>query len=639
MLGENDSFSIKDLGAIMIKLIKGQNDFETWCVKNSRQYLLNEWNYEKNGDLKPSDVSSGSGKRVCWKCSRGHEWSIRIADRSNGSGCPVCSNRVVVNGYNDLQTTNPDIAAEWDYEKNKGIRPDAITCKSNKYAFWICSRGHSYGMRIDHRTDGHGCPYCAGSKIIPGFNDLITWAQKNNPRLLKRWDEKQNGSIPEKEPLSSQREVWWKCDVCGHSYRNKIKNEYDNLFCPYCNKRNRTSFPEQVLFFYIKQIFPEAINGFSTKEISEIDIYIPSMKTGIEYDGKNWHAGSQAYCKERFKYEMCQKAGIKLIRFREKIDKTNYSEICDEVIKSSYNVGKEVFENEVREFLDRYGKANINIQRDRNKIYDLYFSNLREKSLQHLFPEIAREWDYTLNSPITPEMVSAYSNEKFYFLCPQGHSYESVIAKRTGRNDGCPYCSGKQVMFGYNDLFTLFPELEKEWDCEKNTVNPQMVGKGYDKKVWWRCSKCGYSFYMSPNTRTSQGAGCAKCKGGVALKVNKYDIEGRYLQTFPSLSEAAKNEDLTPSAIGNACKGRTPSNGFLWRINPTDNNDIEPYVKKPINNKPVNQFDLDGNFIRSFVSETEAKKITGAAKVGEVCKGKRKQSGGYIWRYAETDTL
>ena len=111
------------------------------------------------------------------------------------------------------------------------------------------------------------------------------------------------------------------------------------------------------------------------------------------------------------------------------------------------------------------------------------------------------------------------------------------------------------------------------------------------------------------------------------------------IQTFPSLSEAAKNEDLTPSAIGNACKGRTPSNGFLWRINPTDNNDIEPYVKKPINNKPVNQFDLDGNFIRSFVSETEAKKITGAAKVGEVCKGKRKQSGGYIWRYAETDTL
>ena len=72
----------------------------------------------------------------------------------------------------------------------------------------------------------------------------------------------------------------------------------------------------------------------------------------------------------------------------------------------------------------------------------------------------------------------------------------------------------------------------------------------------------------------------------------------------------------------------------IWRINPTDNNDIEPYVKKPINNKPVNQFDLDGNFIRSFVSETEAKKITGAAKVGEVCKGKRKQSGGYIWRYA-----
>ena len=53
--------------------------------------LTKEWNYEKNGDLTPSDVLPNSGKKVWWKCSEGHEWQATIASRNGGRGCPVCA--------------------------------------------------------------------------------------------------------------------------------------------------------------------------------------------------------------------------------------------------------------------------------------------------------------------------------------------------------------------------------------------------------------------------------------------------------------------------------------------------------------------------------------------------------------------
>lgn len=38
-------------------------------------------------------------------------------------------------------------------------------------------------LSIDHRTSGHGCPYCSGRKAITGKNDLAT----KYPMLLDEW--------------------------------------------------------------------------------------------------------------------------------------------------------------------------------------------------------------------------------------------------------------------------------------------------------------------------------------------------------------------------------------------------------------------------------------------------------------------
>ncbi len=72
------------------KAIEGVNDLATLNPK-----LAKEWDYEKNGNLFPSQFKPNSGKKVWWKCNKGHEWQTTISHRSLGNGCPVCAGKKV----------------------------------------------------------------------------------------------------------------------------------------------------------------------------------------------------------------------------------------------------------------------------------------------------------------------------------------------------------------------------------------------------------------------------------------------------------------------------------------------------------------------------------------------------------------
>ena len=608
-----------------------------FLIQNKK--LMSEWDYEKNKNIDVSKITFSSGKKYWWKCSKGHSHYASVASKNKEMKCPVCNGHKVLIGYNDLFTVCPNLKKEWDFENNI-LNPYKLTAGSNKIASWVCVNGHHFNMKISHRKDGHGCPYCSGNKILSGFNDLETWCKNHDNHTLKKWDYIKNNILPSECSKTSNLKVWWKCDICGYEYKNSIGNEVSNIYCPKCNKRNKTSFPEQVIYFYLKKEFHDAINGYKDKKngITEIDIYIPSLKIGVEYDGINWHGSDTTYKKELLKYNACRNNNIHLIRFKEKVLERDFK-TCDEILTSSYNIDISKFNDEVQSFINRYNdNIKIDIEKDRVNIYNQYLSILKNKSLATLYPEIAKEWDYEKNSPLTPEMIPAFINEKFYFVCNKGHSYEINVSKRTSRGDSCPICSGKRVQKGYNDLATTNPELLKEWDYEKNIIKPEEISRGYDKKVWWKCKKCGNSYYSSPNSRSSQNVGCKYCNGGVAKKVNQYDKNGNYIKTYDSCSEAARILEVSNSAISNACKKHSLCSEYQWRYQDESNinkDSIGKYNSELFNNKEVCQYTLDGEYIKSYSSITIAQRETGASKIGMVCVGKRHSSGGYIWKYKE----
>ena len=85
--------------------------------------LISEYNYKKNGEIDLNTITTGSHKKIWWKCSKGHEWESEVKSRNAGRGCPFCANKKVLVGYNDITTTNPILAKEWNYEKNENLKP------------------------------------------------------------------------------------------------------------------------------------------------------------------------------------------------------------------------------------------------------------------------------------------------------------------------------------------------------------------------------------------------------------------------------------------------------------------------------------------------------------------------------------
>ena len=71
--------------------------------------LMKQYNFERNTDQNLNELTLGSKKNIWWKCEKGHEWEANICDRFRGNGCPYCSNKKVLKGYNDLETNNPKL--------------------------------------------------------------------------------------------------------------------------------------------------------------------------------------------------------------------------------------------------------------------------------------------------------------------------------------------------------------------------------------------------------------------------------------------------------------------------------------------------------------------------------------------------
>lgn len=166
-----------------IKLLKGFNDLQTKFPS-----LAIEWS-DKNLPLTPDAVNEKSTKNVWWKCSTcGYEWKAVVKARVKGGMCPVCAERAVLQGYNDLGTTDPYLLSEWDFEKNTKWTPSNVSRNSMKVVWWKCGAGHSYRAKISDKTiEQKGCPQCEAEfqQALPQMLIMMYGAQngitvKNN---------------------------------------------------------------------------------------------------------------------------------------------------------------------------------------------------------------------------------------------------------------------------------------------------------------------------------------------------------------------------------------------------------------------------------------------------------------------------
>lgn len=371
-----------------------------YCMRTGTHELLAQWNGPRNGVLTSRDISFGSSKKIWWICAEGHEWQAAAWSRtSQGSGCPVCAGKVLVPGVNDLMTRDPDLAKQWHPTKNGSLSPQDVMCGSRRRVWWMCSQGHEWEVAVKVRSSGNGCPFCAGKILMPGINDL----QTVNPDLAAQWHPTKNGDVtPDAIISGSRQKAWWICSE-GHEWQARINSRSSNgSGCPICSGR---------------QVIPG------------------------------------------------------------------------------------------------------------------------ENDLATLYPLIAQQWHPTKNGSLTAANVSAYSNRKVWWMCQQGHEWCSDIKERTARNKGCPYCTGRRVLAGYNDLETVYPKIAEQWYQPFNgALTPRDVTAGSSQKVWWQCSE-GHIWKSVIHSRTgARKHGCPECAAG---NRKKRGINRNSSDVFPIFTEGA----------------------------------------------------------------------------------------------------
>ena len=201
--------------------------------------IAKEWHPTKNGNLKPEHTKPSSNKTIWWICPNGHEYQLDVYHRTErGNGCPICSSHRTLGGYNDLSTSNPQLALQWNYEKNKELKPTDVTANSKKKVWWIGECGHEWEATISRRNNGRGCPYCSGQKVLKGYNDLATI----NPDLLNEWNYQKNVNVDPTEISShSGKKVWWKCLNCGNEWEATIDKRNNGRGCPLCARKKASS--------------------------------------------------------------------------------------------------------------------------------------------------------------------------------------------------------------------------------------------------------------------------------------------------------------------------------------------------------------------------------------------------------------
>lgn len=426
-----------------------------------RPDLAAEWNYDKNGELTPENISFGSNKKVWWKCKIGHEWEEKPLNRYNGRNCPVCSSHKVLSGFNDLMTTNPQLAEEWNYSKN-ALTPQEVTKSSGKKVWWKCKQGHEWEATINSRDRGSGCPFCGNKKVLTGFNDLNTVY----PNIANEWDYFKNTPFsPNNVVYSSHLKMWWICSTCGYSWKTSVVSRtIQGTGCPKCSASIAAKQRKKMA---------AKVNSFVEKHPELLEEWDKNSELNNEIDPNECSSSSHIIV-----HWKCQTCGFE-------------------------------WNSSIKNRTSGHGCPKCGTQKSRDSFRENLHNN--KKSLFYCSPELMNEWNYEKNGDIDPKLIGVKSSKKVWWKCKLGHEWEAQISNRQ-QGQGCPYCSGRYVLKDINSLIITNPDLASEWHPTRNgNLTPNDVLENSTKVVWW-LGKCGHEWEASVHSRNAgRGRGCPIC--------------------------------------------------------------------------------------------------------------------------------
>mgnify|MGYP002673852960 FL=1 len=339
--------------------------------------IMEVWDFSKN-DLDPSKVPSGSRYVINCKCPIcGSKWKTKVFQRKGKKPmCRLCAIRSMVH--------------KRDEQRNQ-----------------------------DFLVDQH-----------KSFGDTVY-------RFVDWWHPTLNGSLtPYDIAPSSSKTYYWRCPN-NHVFSATASSMKSRRFCPICRPTIHSSFIEMAIAFYLRKIIDidqwKQIKG--TRQ--SIDIYIPRLKVGIEYDGVRYHNNRKQIKRDSRKSEILKRQGIRLIRIQEwQNDSHNDSSIF-------YDYNKADLQGLMNILCDMLSieKVSVDLSKDTADIYKLLYPEAVRNSISEISPQLVPYWDEEANGGVTPEKVNAYSALFFYWRCPDcGATWTQSPIGMKRRKSLCQVC-------------------------------------------------------------------------------------------------------------------------------------------------------------------------------------------------------
>lgn len=485
-------------------------------ISISHPSIIKEWDFDLNS-TSPEKITAGSRVKVWWKCKKGHNWNAAIYSRTskNQTGCPYCSNKKATID-NSLEITHPHLVKEWDF-KNNSKKPSDITYGSAYKANWLCIKGHTWKAIVYSRTKGSGCPKCFSSTSLSELKILseLEYIFKTVLHRHKIDGIELDLFIPSiqvaiefdglKWHLHKQELDLRKNSFCQRKEITLIRIRQKGL--PKLEKTDLIVEKNFQLKTTVNQILERIseVNNF-IYETDEVQAYIKEEKekNSVRYQellrqhpfpltsksladiypiiAKEWNTTKN----ESLSPNHCYPNSASKVWWKCKKGHEWKSRISHRVKGSGcpYCSG-------------RLADVNNNLTTSNHKL--------------------SQEWDYDKNKK-TPDAFTPNSASKIWWKCKKGHSWQATIASRNYNSTGCPFCSKNRVE-AKNSIF-FYSDLIKQWNFEKNTLDPKLISLRSNYKVWWKCNK-GHEWQAIVNNRF-KGSGCPLCSGLLATKENSF---------------------------------------------------------------------------------------------------------------------
>ena len=407
-------------------------------------HLLAEWDFEKNTNIKPEDISKGSHNKIWWKCKNGHSWQTAVGNRIKGHGCPYCSGRLAITGLNDLLTVNPILAREWNYEKNGDLKPELVTANSQKKVWWLCpSCGHEWQSTIGNRNKKRGCPACSKyrhvsipEKAIAFYLSQYYLSVENN----KKFDWLQNMELDIFIP-----DISLAIEYDGRNWHKSLSRDI---------VKDKLCVNNGIDLIRVREIglevYQTTAKVFITQEPSLDLVYLqPVILEILEYIRKKYDSNCIVDVNvQRDYYKILSlidgvKAGSSLgEKFPELLDEWNYAKNGPiDPYKISSGSSRKVWwicKNGHEWKTAVSNRTNVSNQ---NKCPYCQTKRVTkgENDLISINAPFLVDWDYSKNS-ITPDECTLHSGKEVWWKCHKcGHEWKSTVDARS--KHGCFKCS------------------------------------------------------------------------------------------------------------------------------------------------------------------------------------------------------